>query len=210
MQGFSIDAQGPGNVHNLELGRFEFGIVRRKVRQIIGRAGFTSQDREDLEQDLLTRLIQSLASFDPTKAHRNAFVTAVVERHVATLLRNARAAKRDHRRVTNIRMATCQPDHDESSDVVFDIDRDVRRPSVSGTTTDQIDLQIDVRIVLERLPEDLREFASARSVKSMSEVSRESDTPRTTLYHVADDLREHFEAAGLRDYVQKNPGHTSR
>ena len=62
------------------LGRFEFGIVRRKVSQLIGRAGFMKQDAERLQQQLLLRILQSLPSYDPAKAHRNKFVTTVVER----------------------------------------------------------------------------------------------------------------------------------
>ena len=35
---------------NEKIDRFARGIVRRKVKQLIGRAGFTKQDREDLKQ----------------------------------------------------------------------------------------------------------------------------------------------------------------
>jgi hypothetical protein len=68
--------------------RFIRGRIKRKVGQLMGRAGFTLQDRESLEHDLLTRVLDSLSKFDPEVGHRNKFVTAVVERHVATILRN--------------------------------------------------------------------------------------------------------------------------
>jgi DNA-directed RNA polymerase specialized sigma24 family protein len=209
MRGFSIDAQGPGNVHNLELGRFEFGIIRRKVGQIIGQAGFTFQDREDLEQELLTRLIQSLKSFDPAQAHRNAFVTAVVERDVASILRDARAAKRDHRRRVTLKVSASLADQEGSSDPLNELSEDARRPSTAAGTAELIDLCIDLRSVLEKLPVALREFACARMSKTMTELARESAVPRTSLYHLVPELRQHLEAAGLRDYVAKVFGHTS-
>ena len=78
------------------LGNFEFGIIKRKAKQLVGRAGFKQQDIEDLEQDLMLRLIQGLQSFNPEIAHQKSFVTAIVERAVATILRDANAGKRDH------------------------------------------------------------------------------------------------------------------
>ena len=40
--------------------RFIRGIIKRKVGQLMGRAGFTLQDRESLEHDLLARVLESL------------------------------------------------------------------------------------------------------------------------------------------------------
>ena len=59
--------------------RFTLGIIRRKVKQLITRAGFTLQDREDLEQELFGRVLQSLPSFDASLAHRNRFITRLVQ-----------------------------------------------------------------------------------------------------------------------------------
>ena len=56
--------------------RFTRGIIRRKIKQLIGRAGFTRQDAQDLEQDFYLRVLQSLSHFRPSQGHRNAFITA--------------------------------------------------------------------------------------------------------------------------------------
>ncbi|MCX7701853.1 MAG: hypothetical protein N2039_13325, partial [Gemmataceae bacterium] len=69
--------------HDILFDRFTQGLIRRKVRQLVGRDGFTAQDRDDLEQELRLRLLQNLSQFDPDQAHRNVFVTSVVERAVA-------------------------------------------------------------------------------------------------------------------------------
>ena len=87
---------------NEKIDRFTRGIIRRKVNQLLGRAGFTRQDREDLEQDMIVRVLQSLPSFEPSQAHRNKFITAVVERYVANMLRDKQAGKRDHRRISSL------------------------------------------------------------------------------------------------------------
>jgi hypothetical protein len=82
--------------------RFIRGIIKRKVGQLMGRAGFTHQDRESLEHDLLARVLDSLSKFDPEVGHRNKFVTAVVERYVANILRDKTADKRDHCRIRSL------------------------------------------------------------------------------------------------------------
>ena len=82
--------------------RFTWGIVRRKVKQLIGRAGFTQQDHEDLEHEMILRLLQALPSFNAGKAHRNVFVTTVLERCVASILRDKRAEKRNHRDIGSL------------------------------------------------------------------------------------------------------------
>jgi len=82
--------------------RFIRGIIKRKVGQLMGRAGFTLQDHESLEHDLLARVFDSLSKFDPEVGHRNKFVTAVVERYVANILRDKTADKRDHCRIRSL------------------------------------------------------------------------------------------------------------
>jgi hypothetical protein len=65
---------------------FTRGIIRRKALQISQRLGSSEQDLESLEQTLLTKVIKAMPSFNPGIAHRNVFITTVVERHAARLL----------------------------------------------------------------------------------------------------------------------------
>jgi len=67
--------------------KFTRGIIRRKALQIVQRPGFSQQDLESLEQTMLTKVIKAMASFDPQIAHRNVFITTVVERFAGTLLK---------------------------------------------------------------------------------------------------------------------------
>ncbi|MEY2611377.1 MAG: hypothetical protein RL069_188 [Planctomycetota bacterium] len=60
---------------------------------------FPQQGRESLEQDLLGRVLDSLSKFASEVGYRNKFVTAVVERYLANILRDKTADKRDHCRI---------------------------------------------------------------------------------------------------------------
>ncbi len=65
--------------------KFTRGIIRRKLIQISQRLGFSEQDLESLKQTMLTKVIKAMPSFNPDIAHRNVFITTVVERHAARL-----------------------------------------------------------------------------------------------------------------------------
>jgi hypothetical protein len=145
----------------IELSRFEHDIVRRKVRQLIGCYGFHAQDRESLEQELLTRILQGLKSFDPAQAHRNAFVTTIVERRVATIVRDKRAEKRDHRRISslNVMIGDGEKNRTELSATIGQPAYDARRCRESRSDGDFSELSSDIAELLAHLPGELQQLA---------------------------------------------------
>jgi RNA polymerase sigma-70 factor (ECF subfamily) len=163
---------------NTELKPFEHAIVRRKVRQMIGREGFTSQDYQPLEQELIARLLHGLQSFDPTRARHTAFVAAIVQRSAAHILRYHRAQKRDHRRLIELQRLGSR--------------RLQRWPS------EATELVLDVEEVIAGPPQQLRWLAVQLKHKSLSQIARDSGIPRSTLGHRVRELRERFEAANVR------------
>ena len=185
------------------LGRFEFGIVRKKVRQIIGCAGFKKQDRDDLEQELIARLLQSLKSFDPDVAHRKSFVTAVVERAVATILRDAQAEKRDPRRIGSLHVLVEVSDDGptELAETIGDREYNARRCRDPRSAEDLSQLTSDLAGVLAALPTELRDLAERLKTHSIAEIARDLGVPRTTLNDTVRRLRQRFEQAGLRAYL---------
>ncbi|GIW55530.1 MAG: hypothetical protein KatS3mg082_1934 [Nitrospiraceae bacterium] len=171
------------------LDKFTKGIIRRKIKQLVGRAGFSRQDREDLEQELLLRLLQSLHLFDPAQAHRNVFVTTVIERAVAMILRERLARKRNGGTVQSLDHA-----HEKARDATEPADP--RR-----SHEDQINLATDLAEVLAKLPDDLRALAERLKRQSLSQAARDLGVPRSTLQRQVQRLRQCFEDAGLRIYL---------
>ncbi|HIK93833.1 MAG TPA: sigma-70 family RNA polymerase sigma factor [Planctomycetes bacterium] len=194
---------GGGSPCAPRLGRFEFGIVKRKVRQIVGRAGYTRQDKEDLEQELLTRLLQGLKSFDPDVAHRKSFVTAIVERAVATILRDAEAQKRDHRRISSLQRLVDLTDEGptELAETIGDREYNGRRCRDPRSDEDLSQLVTDLAEVIDSMPGELRDLAERMKTQSISAIAREIGVPRTTLNDAVRRLRQRFEQTGLRDYL---------
>jgi RNA polymerase sigma-70 factor (ECF subfamily) len=140
-----------------------------------------------LEQDLVLAILQSLNQFDPEQGHLNVFITTVVERRVATILRERRAKKRDGGVVRSLGGRK----DDQSTDPI-----DPR----SGHER-QVDFANDLAEALARLPEELRDLAELLKRQSLSEVSRDLGVPRTTLQRQKNRLRQCFEDAGLHIYL---------
>jgi RNA polymerase sigma factor (sigma-70 family) len=166
---------------------FARSIIRRKARLIARCDGFTAQDLRDIEQELRLRLLQSLPQFDPTQAHINVFITTVVERSVAMLIRERWAKKRDSSGTRSLDAPSAAP-----TDVP---DRD------SGREAERFDLAHDLAEVLAALPAELRDLAERLKVQTVSQAARDLNVPRTTLLRQVERLRRCFEDAGLRIYL---------
>lgn len=171
------------------LDRFVWGIIRRKVRGLMGRCGFTKQDREDLKQELVLRLLQAMPSFDPNQGHWNVFVTTVIERAAGKIKRHRRAQKRQFDKECSLE-ALLEETDEEQTEILQQTEPEVRRELAAR------DLQIDMAEFLATLPDDLRDLAERLQWKCLSEVARELRLPRTTLQRRFDRLRQRFLEAG--------------
>jgi RNA polymerase sigma-70 factor (ECF subfamily) len=183
--------------------RYIRGINRRKARQLIDRFGFTKHDCEDIEQDLFVHVLKRLPHFRPERAHRNKFITAVVERKVANILRNKRAAKRDHRRIRslNVRIELTGEGAAELADMTSQRDVDARLQRESRAETDLAQLKMDLQDAIATLPEELQMLAGLCMTHTMSEIARMTGVPRTTLNGRMQSIRKRFEKTSLRDYL---------
>lgn len=188
---------------NEKFDQFTRGIIRRKIKQLIGRAGFTKQDRDDIEQDLYVRVLQSLPHFNPNQAHRNKFITAVVERYVANILRNKQAEKRDHRRISslNVTIEITDEGPTELAQTIGDRELDARLGRQRRSEEELAQLALDLADMISTLPESWRTLLELRKTQSMPEIATEMGIPRTTLNEWMRRIRRRFESAHMRDYL---------
>ena len=183
------------------LDAFARRLIRRKARQLACRSDFTRSDCADIEQDLAQKLVQQMEAFDPAAAHWYAFVTTVVERQTATLVRDRRAAKRDRRRVTTLHVLIDGDDGPVEFAQTIASDEHLNRTGRwRRSDAERAELALDTATVLAALPEDLRDLAVRLMDASPSQVARDLGVPRSTLQRRMERLRRHFEDAGLRDY----------
>jgi len=182
---------------------FVYGLIRRKARQLVGRAGITISDRADIEQELAQKILTQMGSFNPAQGHWYVFVTTVVERYVSNILRDRRAEKRDHRRATSLSSIVEYDDRGPIvlSDVIGQREYDARRQRSPRAASDHVELGADVETVLATLPIATRALAHRLMHASVSEVARATALPRTTILGRMKRIRRAFDNAGLRNYL---------
>lgn len=143
-----------GTTHLPPIDDFAARLIRFKARQLVGRAGFTRSDVDDIEQELILKLLKHRGAFDPAQSHWHAFVTTIVERHAATILRDKRMEKRDFTRATSLYVIVDDPINGPS-ELAATIGRrelDARLGLATRPEHDFLELVQDLATVMADLP----------------------------------------------------------
>ncbi|HRU20183.1 MAG TPA: sigma-70 family RNA polymerase sigma factor [Kiritimatiellia bacterium] len=179
-------------------------LIECKARQLVGKAGYTSDDLKDIEQDLIQDLLERLPKFDPAKASLNTFADRVVGRRICNLLRDRRAGMRDWRRDAYSLNEEIETDEGsiERHEFISQDEVDLRTGRYDRTATERALRTMDVAAVLAGLPHELRRVAEMLMTQSVAEVARELGIPRGTFRdRYMGKLREAFGAKRLNDYL---------
>lgn len=183
----------------VRLDRFEEWFIARKARQLAGKAGFTPSDVEDIEQDIRMSILQRLPRFDSAKSNRHTFIAMVVRRCAASILEGRRAEKRNGGRRPQSLNAPIRDAEGREVELHETLVGDARRP---GRSEEELrDLQADVLAAVAALPGHLRHWCEVFAGQGIREASRELHIPRCRLQRIKAEIRVHFEAAGLADYL---------
>jgi RNA polymerase sigma-70 factor (ECF subfamily) len=178
--------------------------IRRKARQLIGKAGFSKSDEEDIRQELTLRLFRQRQRFKPKESSWPSFVKMVIERQAANLLRHQRAEKRDHRFTRSLcsRLNGSNGTATDLDQTLSQREYNARRRRSPRDELDLAQLTTDVTAWVSGLPPDLQDLAQRLRTQTVSEISRETKVPRTTIYSKLRLLRRLSESAGLRMYLE--------
>ena len=150
-------------------------LIRRKVHRLVGRHGFTVNDREDLTQELALQAHVASSHFDPARAKAVTFYEHVLCHKAASLVRYQQAQKRRRCRVRH-----------SDGDVLFSWAADAKE-----------DLSADVRDAIRRLPPCLRNLALYLQNQNLAEASRTLGLTRQQARSRRDVIAEYFRAAGF-------------
>jgi len=194
------------NKKRIELTDYALELVHHKAWQLVGKAGYTQDDVDDIKQDMIVDLLERLPKFDPAKATYNTFVARLVERKICNLLRDRQAEMRDHRREVcslNEEIDTGEDEPVQRLTTISQDEQDIRTGKYARPAEERAHLQLDMDSVLDGLPPELRQVAEMLQTKSVSEVARELGIPRRTFRekHLMQ-LRDVFAAKGMGDYLR--------
>jgi RNA polymerase sigma factor (sigma-70 family) len=141
-----------GNHADPRFNEADAAIIKRKAKRLAGHYGYRISDVEDIEQDLAMHVFQQTHRHEPGRGSREKFVSKVAKNKLLNLIEKHTAKKRDRRRDV--------PADDVGEGALLD----------GGIAPDRIDLVIDVREAIARLPEDLRQVAVLRQQHSEKEL----------------------------------------
>jgi len=178
-----------GTSKQITLDEYATTLIRLKARQLIGKYGFTRSDREDLEQELTLDLLMRLGHFDASKGQPATFVRLVVDRRVASLIRERKSLARDYRRARH--------SLDELSDEIGD--GNLTEPAVDDQH--ERDLAIDMAEALDTLSDVQRSIAESLRDDPLTEVAREHHCSREAMRRHAEQIRRHLARRGLDQYI---------
>jgi RNA polymerase sigma-70 factor, ECF subfamily len=183
---------------------YALDVVRCKALRLVGKEGYTLDDLDDIQQELIVDLLERLPKFDPAKATYNTFVSLMVRRKIANLLRDRKREMRDRQREE----CSLNEDVDDGEgylvqryQTINHDEKDLRTREHPRSAEESADLESDIQTALAKLPPDLRQAAELLQTLSPAQVARQLGIPRATFYenHLKS-LREIFAAKDLDGY----------
>lgn len=148
-------------------------LARRTAAELAESPEFSLSDRDDIEQDLIVRLLESWPQFNPDKSSAKTFIATVVRNGVSNLIRRRQLERRTFVDLIALPVEEA-PSHE-----------------------DDVDLQCDVATVLARLSPEDRDLAERLMTSSIREIAAEDDVSVASVRKRTERLRHVFEAAGL-------------
>ncbi len=177
-------------------------LIRRKARQLIGKYGFTPDDRDDIEQELTLDLLRRLPHFDPARSRLEDFIARRLDNAVARLIEHRRALKRD-----------CPFDlcslyevaaRSEEGEVLHaELAQEDALRTLSGTTRrspeEETDLRTDLARALALMSPEQRAICRAllHSDLNKKQLAKRLGISRDTLYERLREIRRICERLGL-------------
>ena len=192
------------NIHDFD--DFALDMVNIKATQLIGKAGYTLDDIDDIKQEMILDLLERLAKYDPSKSNFKLFVTCVIDRKGRNLIRHRLTEMRDHRREAcslndEITMGI-NSEQVQRYSLMDQDDTDIRCGKYHRSAKERYQLCMDLAAVLDKLTPELRRAVELLQSMSITQAAREMGIPRRTFRekHLAM-IREIFKAYGLDLYL---------
>ena len=188
------------------LDAYALACIKHKAYQLVGQAGLTADDLEDLEQELTIHLFERLPKFDSTRGAFSTFVDRVVDHKAADILDARFAARRDCRifvgsidDTVRLREGGEVPIMDLDLEDAVHVQRGISAPSPHA----EAEFRINLERAMAALTPEQRDLCRRLLTATIAEISAATGVPRPTLYDRLRQIRVAFERAGLREYVRR-------
>ena len=190
-----------------EVARYANKCIRMTVRTVIGRYGFTVQDREDLESELRVHLIGRLHRYRPGRGAKTNFIHHVVTNRICQIV----ALRKTELSRFPIGVALDETLKDEDgnafrrSDMVDHDEYLVASDRQSRTAHESTELAIDLEIARRTLPPDLADLFERLRDQTVRDVCDETGAPKSSVLYRKWQIKRRFREHGLDGYFRAPP-----
>jgi len=169
-------------------------FIGYKARTLTKSPFFTSDDFEDLQQELMLAYLHAWPSFDKNKGDRRSFIKAAINNCAGMIIREAESQKRWTGQ-TELSLATIIGNDDSTTELVDAIssDQSIWGDVFASNSFETVEQNMDLGKVLAEMPEDIRATYDLLKDQSVTEASQATGIPRTTLSSRAKRLRQYLE-----------------
>ncbi len=145
-----------------------------------------AQDRNDIIQDVIVRMLKGHDSFDPTRGTREGWSLSILQNLLSDRANASKCKKRRSPRKSR----------GSSAGGIESAERDYRLPARQSDHKDMVDLRLDVAVVLANVGDHERGLALRLERGNMSEAAAETGQSRTAQYRARSRIRDAFVQAG--------------
>lgn len=182
------------------INEYAVDVIKYKAKKLIGTIGFTIDDLEDIEQDLMIDLLQRMKKYDGTKAQLNTYIDLVVSHKIATMIEERLAEKRDLSATATTLEELFENEDGELTTLLDCIGSDEYLNRLGyhyRSSLAEQDRRIDLDIMFKQLPIEDRRILTTLMKGSVADAARELGMPRTTLAYKLQGLRKVLFDLGL-------------
>ena len=178
-------------------------LIHYKAQQLVGLAGLTESDLDDIKQEMWADLLRRFSWFESDRAKLETFIDRILSNCAANIIRHRCGDGRDYR-LEGESLSHETEDADgqavEFSQTLAADVHDFRTGAVTRAATEEFELASDVETVLAKLPAPLRELCQLLKTEQISTAAAKLGITRHEANERLAQIREHFEHAGLADY----------
>ena len=159
-------------------------IVRNKAKSLIARKYFTSDDFDDLQQELFIVLWQAMQAYRQERkeiTNERAFAQHVLNNRARDLIDKVKAQRRKADTSTISLHDTTDDDNNYflidsiEEHYTFSEDREI-------DFTERINFDLDLQTIINKLPQDLQELYALLQIMNISDIAKLKNVSRTTIH----------------------------
>lgn len=183
---------------------YAVNLIRYKTRRLIGQAGFSKSDQEDIEQDLSLHLRRQLSKHNPRKGTLKTFINTVLNNKIRTMVSARLTSQFDFRQHECSLDELVEVDTGEMVSRAEAIDAEeylMATGRLNRRTLDAVEMRIDVQCAVSMLPADLRNLCARLQERTIVDIAREDGVTRQKIDELRRRIAFLFLEHGLDEYA---------